>query len=332
MIIAINQYLTQMIQETLLQQLKAALPPHTSLIDAVAQVLDISYDAAHRRTSMKSKLSIAESVALAQHFNLSLDKLFATTAIDYVTVEKTKGITNEDDLKTYFETSHTSLSALLHAQESQLIYSAKDIPIFYALTGDMMTRFKLYVWLKLLDINFGSRSFSQYTPQLDVLTAAKNLGKLYHDLECIEIWDLTTINSTLKQVHFYFQAGQLSREDALSLCDSLKHLINQISNKLVENSGYQLYHNELLLMNNNVFIKTPRQQSLFVPFTALSYYLTSDQYTCNQAKSYLDKQLQHSKLLNAVGEKERLTFFNKLYQKIDALEQLITATTLLDFQ
>ena len=71
---------------------------------------------------------------------------------------------------------------------------------------------------------------------------------------------------------------------------------------------------------------------LYVPFTLLSYYKTSDKHTCKEAAIFLEKQLQNSKLLNTSGEKEQNTFFNKLYTKIDALNQLITATQNLDFE
>jgi len=44
-----------------------------------------------------------------------------------------------------------------------------------------------------------------------------------------------------------------------------------------------MYYNELLLMNNTVMVKTPTVKSLYIPFTILSYYKTSDIYTCSQA-------------------------------------------------
>ena len=110
-------------------------------------------------------------------------------------------------------------------------------------------------------------------------------------------------------------------------------MITKISNRVEKHTErYKLYYNELVLMNNNVLVSTPNQQSLYVPFSILSYYLTSDTLTCKQAERYLDQQLQHSKLLNASGEKEKRTFFNKINSKIDALKQLIEATQVLDFE
>ena len=322
-----------MFQQALLKHIKEELPENTSLNDAIATVLEISYDAAHRRTSLKSKFSLEESVVLATHFKISLDSLFSITNKQFVTVEKTNQITNELALQKYFVDSYNSLLPLLTQKESRIFYSAKDIPLFYTLKGGRFTDFKIYVWLKLSDKNFKQKSFDNFHPQLSTLQAAKKLGSLYQDLPISEIWDITSVNSMLKQLHFYYLAGQISSETSLELCDLLKEMIVEISKKVTpENDRYRFYYDELLLMNNNVLVTTSQMQSLYVQFSLLSYYLTNDKQTCYQAKEYFEKQLQNSKLLNTSGEKERNTFFNRMLQKVDALYKLIEARTVLDFE
>ncbi len=322
-----------MIQQAFLEEIRKVLPEKASLNDAIALVLDISYDAAHRRTSLKSKFSLEESVLLSKHFNISLDSLYGMTENEFVSVEKTKKIINEEGLKNYFETSYASLVPLLDKKEAMIYYSAKDIPIFYTLFDDRLSHFKMYVWLKLLDKKYRDRSFENFQPKLSTKQSAKKLGELYQDLSTIEIWDTTTINSTLKQIHFYYKAGQLTSETATELCIMLKELLNSISIKVISRKHqFRLYYNELLLMNNNVLITLKDKQSLFVPFSMLSYYSTSDQRTCSQAMEYFDKQLKHSKLLNTSGEKEQNSFYNKMIGKVNTLQQLIQAESSLSFE
>lgn len=322
-----------MFQLQFLRKLKSQLSKNTSLIDAVATTLDISYDAAHRRTSLKSKLSLDESITLAKAFNIALDDLYQTTEQSFLSVERTKYIHNEMELEHYFINSYNSLLPLLGQKECSILYSAKDIPLFYTIGDDILSKFKIYVWLKLLDPSFTSKTFDSFSPKVNTIQSAKKLKHLYHDLNTIEIWDITTINSTLKQIHFYNQAGQISNTIAIQLCAELKQLIQHISSKIdSDTNSYKLYYNELLLMNNNVLVTTPSMQSLYVPFSILSYYQTSDSITCKQAEKYLNQQLQHSKLLNTSGEKEKRLFFNKIKTKIDALQQLIEATQALDFE
>ncbi|WP_353779870.1 hypothetical protein [Winogradskyella sp. 3972H.M.0a.05] len=322
-----------MLQSTFLDNLQKELPDGHSLNEAIATALDISYDAAHRRTSLKSKFSLEEGILLSKYFNLSLDKLFETTSENYISVEKTKMVVDEESLKDYFLASYNSLKGLVQQKDSSVIYSAKDLPLFYTIGDDILSRFKMYVWLKLLDSGFDTLSFEQYAPKTTTIEASKALQKLYSDLNIVEIWDITTINSTLKQINFYFQAGLMNSDSALKICGNLKSLVHSVSKKVKSNrDNYQLYYNELLLMNNNVLIKTSTQKSLFVPFTVLSYYQTQDKLTCTQAESFLNKQLQSSKLLNTAGEKEQRTFFNKIILKISALSQLIEASQTLDFE
>ena len=320
-------------QKQFIDQIRKELPQGKSLNDSIATILDISYDAAHRRTSLKSKFSLEESLTLAKHFNISLDALFGTTEEEYVAVQKTQQISNEQELQAYFENSYRSLLPLLDQKDGVIYYSAKDIPLFYNIGNDRLSHFKMYVWLKLLDKTYRDKNFDSFSPQVSTLQSAQKLGELYQNLPTIEIWDTTTINSTLKQIHFYYKAGQLTSKTALELCLLLKDLLNEISKKVISRKyQFKLYYNELLLMNNNVLILTKHQKSLFVPFNMLSYYTTSDQRTCNQAQKYFEKQLKHSKLLNTSGEKEQNTFYNKMMAKVDALYQLIQAENVLDFE
>lgn len=52
-------------QEVLLRQIRKKIG-NKSLNDEIANILNISYDAAHRRTSMKAKFSFEEAIELAK--------------------------------------------------------------------------------------------------------------------------------------------------------------------------------------------------------------------------------------------------------------------------
>ncbi len=320
-------------QEELLKSIVRVLPKNTSLNQAIATALGISYDAAHRRTSNKSKFSLDESVQLANAFQISLDSLRAEAQQDMIPVQKTTQIESCEDLEMYFKNSAESVRKLATVKEAKLFYSAKDIPIFYVLDGDLLTRFKIYVWLRLLSPAEENIPFNSYKIPLSTIETAKELGLLYAKIPKTEIWDPTTFNSTLKQIHFYFQAGQLDSSTAIELCTLLSNLLDRLCLRVqASNKDFLLYHNELLLMNNTVLIHTPHSKAFYVPFTFLSYFLATDTKTCDQAYEYISKQLSHSKLLNTSGEKECNLFFKKLRQKVSALKKLIEATEILEFE
>ena len=308
------------------------LPQSESLNDAIAKALNISYDAAHRRTSGKSKLSLEEGMRLAAHFDFSLDAL-QQEAGSKIAVEKTSIISTAFDLENYFRQSAISVGELTQLEDVMMYYSAKDIPIFYLLEGNILTRFKIYVWLRLLSHDSENVAFDNFNLPLSTLEAAKALGKLYEPISKTEIWDTTTFNSTLKQIHFYFEAGLLNAETARLLCDELKDLLEKVKIASVSHEkDFELYHNELLLMNNTVLMTSKHRNAFYVPFTFLSYFLATDPLTCKQADSYVQRQLGKSVLINSAGERARNIFFDKIEKRIMALKQLISAAEVLDFE
>ncbi|PRP66839.1 helix-turn-helix domain-containing protein [Nonlabens agnitus] len=309
------------------------IPKGSSLNEEIATVLGISYDAAHRRISGKSKLSLDEALQLSAHYGLSLDALQENAAQNIVAVHKTQSISSVNDLQQYFETSTQYIQQIAATGDSRLFYAAKDIPLFHFMDGSALCRFKIYVWMRLLSTEFDHTPFDKFHLSIDLSNAIKNLGKLYDQIPKAEIWDTTTFNSTLKQIQFYLDAELMNADKALQLCDELEHVLQESKSKVTSlNNDYQLYHNELLLMNNTVLIKNKHQMGFFIPFTFLSYLLATDINTCQQAEAYLNKQLSHSRLINTAGERSRNIFFSKISKKIDSLKALITARNVLDFE
>jgi plasmid maintenance system antidote protein VapI len=317
----------------LFDQIRMMLPTSRSLNEAIADVLDISYDAAHRRTSGKSKLSLEEALKLSAYYGLSLDALQENKVQSVIAVKKTMTISSLDDLEEYFKNSVETIQSIIAAGEAHMYYSAKDIPLFHFMDGGLLCRFKIYVWLRLLTTQYEQQSFEKFYLPMGILKVIDSLGTLYKQITKTEIWDATTFNSSLKQIQFYVEAGLLKPETANELCDELRTLLETTNSSIASTTNeLQLYHNEFLLMNNTVFIKSSSHTGLIIPFTFLSYVLATDVDTCQQAEDYLTKQLSLSRLMNTAGERSRNIFFGKIQRKIDSLKQLINAQEILDFE
>jgi hypothetical protein len=303
-------------QEKLLKAIRQNLEKSASLIDEIAAVLNISYDASHRRVSQKSKFSIEEAIILCRHYSLSMDVLFADGS--KVIVEKTSEIRNMEDMEAYFRHSADNLSSFLNVPDAKMYYSAKDIPLFYTIGGTLLSKFKLYVWLNLLSGTQNQGTFENFTIGHSLLEHSQKLRAVYENVEVNEVWNDTTINSSLQQIYYFFQSGLLSLANAMHLCTDLKAILQTAEDRCCkEGSRFNLYYNELLILNNNVLLSSPQQQSLFVPYTMLGYFITSDAATCGNALDFFKHQAKNSKSLNQSGTRDRKLFFNKAIQKID---------------
>jgi hypothetical protein len=303
-------------QEQLLKEIRKQLLPSSSLNDEIAVVLNISYDAAHRRVSGKSKFSIEETILLCHHYSISMDALFRSE--NKVMVEKTKEVKSFDDMVSYFEQSSNYLKQYIDSENATLFYSAKDIPLFYTIGGTLLSKFKLYVWLNLLIGTENQEAFEKFQLTKPFQEYTEILKTVYENSNVSEIWNDTTINSTLQQIFYFYESGLLTLQNATLLYEEMKQLLRLIEQKCSKNnSKFHLYYNELLILNNNVLVSNTNKKSLFIPYTLLGYFITEDKSTCQNASDYYLHQIMNSKSLNLSGTRDRKLFFNKANQKID---------------
>lgn len=303
-------------QEVLINQIRKQLSEKDSLNDVIASVLNISYDAAHRRVSGKSKFSIDEAVQLASHFNISLDGLFFQK--DKIIVEKTLEINNLSDMLQYFKNSAQTIEKLSQEPGTILYYSAKDIPLFYFMEGTIMSKFKAFVWLKLLNSEFKDLHFENFVIDEAFLDTMQKLQTSYYKVDTKEIWNDTTINSSLQQILYFYESDQLTFNTAKALFSDLRRILNNIKKKTNSpNSKFQLYYNELILLNNNLLFQSKNQLTMFVPYTLLGYFVTNNKPSCNNVQQWFEQQIVNSKPLNSSGIKEQNQFFSKANRKID---------------
>lgn len=303
-------------QESFLKAIRSKVSKSISLIDEVASVLEISYDASHRRISEKSKFSIDETIKLADHFNISLDNLFSKK--EKVIVEKTIEIETLKDMLQYFKTSSEQIELLTKNPKTTLFYSAKDIPLFYFMDGTILSKFKAFVWLNLLNTDQKKVAFENFVIEESFTEYMQKLKNVYDNAIVNEVWNDTTINSSLQQILYFYEAGLLNLKNANALCKDLKRIINSIQEKGNRpNSNFTIYYNELILLNNNMLIETEEKLTMFVPYTLLGYFITDNIDSCKNVHQFFKQQIINSKALGTSGIKEQNLFYNRAIRKID---------------
>lgn len=300
-------------QDLLLQDIRRQAKP-ASINDEIASVLNISYDAAHRRVSGKSRFSIDETAALAAHYNLSLDTLFLGNK--KVIVEKTIEISTLEDMLHYFAQSAERLRRLTDYPDAALYYFAKDIPIFYFMDATILSKFKAFAWLNMLNPNLPRTTFENFVVTESFLEHTQKFKKVYDSIDVREIWSDNTISSTLQQVIYFYDAGLLGYKSAKAIFNDMKRIIGVLSEKC-DNPKFSLYHNELLLLNNDVLVEGNGKQTLFVPYTLLGYFVTDNDESCRNVAAFFDQQVRNSVALSHAGIRERNRFFNNASRKID---------------
>ncbi len=315
--------------------IRSHIPKERSLIEEISGILNLSYDAAYRRVNNKTGLSLEEAIILAKHYKISLNKLYEVGEQNTLLTEKSPRILDIAGLENYFKKSLENLAPLTKMKSASIIYSAKDIPLFYTLTDSYITRYKMYVWLKFLneDGTMAKTTFTDFIKKIpkSLLDSAFTLGETYNYIDITEFWNDNTIHGTLQQIFYYFETGLLDKKNALFICEDLKNIVSHVEQQTIEqtiiksknNATYRLYKSDLLTMSNTIMVKTQYKKVFFTPFTVLTYLKVQHQPTCNELEFFFKKQMKNSKLLVNAGEKDRAQFFNKMQQKIDIVIERI---------
>ncbi|HBV14121.1 XRE family transcriptional regulator [Chryseobacterium carnipullorum] len=306
-----------MYQELLLKEIRKKIGDK-SLNDEIANILNISYDASHRRTSLKAKFSFEEGLELARYYQISLDQLI--TSDQQLLVRKTSVVNETEDLQSFFQNNLSIFENLPLSDEMTIYYSAKDIPFFYTLSDTLLSRFKIYVWMNLLNAKQVFIPFLQFSPP-HFESNTQELKKKYEAQNIVELWNDRTISSILQQILFYYETGLLQKNEAEIILKELKELIEYIEQKTENNPKFQLYENELMHLSNDIFFHHPQQSLFALPANMFGYILINDAKTCIETRNYFEHQIKNSKSLNTSGNRDRKIFFNKMYQQIEHLKQ-----------
>lgn len=303
----------------------------------VADELNISRGAAYRRIRSETHLSLDEAMRLADVFGLALQTLFEghnQTAV----FDKGPFIQTLEDYQTYMENSLKQLELIAQVPEHQLIYQAKDIPIYYQFGFPAMGAFKIFVWLYsvygIREVN-GAPLTLENIPE-SLLALARRQGRVFAQINSVEIWNDTTVLSIIKQLEYFYEAGLLAdKELAMKVIDEFQEMMCLIAcqveeglkgqphqNESFTQATYRMYYHEILIMDNHILALLPPDKCFyFIPYAGVNYLTTTDASITSSMERYLEQQCQKSSLLNEVSEKERNRFFGTIHQRLDRLRK-----------
>lgn len=328
-------------QLLLFQQIKNSMAEHLSLVDEVADVLNISTDSAYRRIRAEKSMTIDELQKLCIHFNISPDKLFSINT-NQVLFNSSEIDHQHFTLEDYFSFVLSNLSKFSHLENVEIISSALDIPVFHFFRLPELAAFKVFFYLKtvLLNPEYANKKFSFRDTLEPALKIGSKIIQTYERVPVIEIWNDESINGFLRQIEYSSDIDIFEDpQDAFVLCDQLDEEIDHI--KLQAERGYlfsdpettsnqndkfKLYSSEVILGDNTILVSTDKFQVTFRLHNFMSILSTTDPAFCKSTENHLRNIISKSTLISAVSERKRIIFFNNMHLKIDKLRTKLKAS------
>lgn len=325
-------------KDKLFEIIRGKLSKNISFIDEIADALDVSYDATYRRIHGKTALSFTEAIKLAKRFKISINSLYHFEKDEDILILKRKNENSIEGVTQFFSQAANSIKMYAQFKSIEMIYAAKDVPIYYLPENSLFKKFKLYVLSQGHKKNGIKTTFKNFIPPMSLVQAAADYQRAYKNVNITEIWNETTINSVLWQIYYFFEARLVDKNEATSLCLELEKLIQLINMQSVkevfegsENKTYALYYNQFMTLNNSSLFKTEKTKIMLMPYAHLSYIRIDDKKTCEESDLFFERQKQLSKKISGEGEIERDLFFNAMFEKIKQLKQQIDVKSLISF-
>ena len=318
-------------QEFLFQRIKELLPPHASLVDSVASILNVSSDSAYRRIRGETPLVLDEARVLCQYFKLSLDQIlnvkggatmFQNVRIDTKNYKYEKYLT---DLITQVEYA----GSFIH---KEIIYLTKDMAVFHNFYYKPLIAFRYFFWMKSIiqDPGFVDKGFEFSILSEEAEKLSQKLVVAYNKVPSTEIWNTECINSTISQIEFYKESGLFtSSKDIKTVYDALEetiiHLKNEVEygtkfmpgeNPESKKSNFKFFYNRIILGDNTIMVVTDRVKTFFIVYDVLNYITTQDEGFCNPCYDDLHRMMKKATQISQTSEKQRNIFFGILLNKI----------------
>lgn len=325
-------------QTILMQRLKEALPPNLSLVDELADLLKVSNDSAYRRMRGETALSIEDIAAICKHFKLSFDAFLNSNDNGLVTFSYHQLGSHVNSYKEYLLNISSDLDKMLKFEDRQIIYAAEDIPVFHHFCLPELAAFKIFYWNKsiLNSKGYEELRFDKNLVNDELVEIAQGVLDRYNKIPSIEIWSDDTINSTVKQIEFYWDAGFFSnKEDALLICDQVYQMLERIKKQAelnvkldrnslpMSDSHYALYHSDVMIGNNCILVNMGGTKATYLSYHTFNVMLTTNANYSNETDLWLKNLIRKSNLISGVAEKQRYQYFKRVEGVIKKLRDKI---------
>ena len=319
------------IQVAFFQHIKTLLPEHIALVDAIADILNISNDSAYRRIRGEKPISLEEMQMLAAHYKISLDQFMHLQSDSFIFSGRLTNPTSSA-FDEWLASIYQNFSFLNTFKNRHLYFLTKDIPFTTHFQIPELASFKYFFWKKSILQNEAMRGikFDINDMSKETFELGRKVVEEYNKTPGTEVWNLESINSTIRQIEYYREAKLFnSPSDVFLLYEKVEELINhlekqaEIGKKFMigqqpasDAGDYNLLHNDLILGDNSFLAVVDGLKISFISHSVINYISTRDERFCTYRLNSMQNLISKSTQISKVGEKERSRFFNRFYDKI----------------
>ncbi len=319
------------------QQIKSLLPPHLSVADEIAKVLDISTDSAYRRIRGEKPISFEDIQKLSAVYKVSVDQFLQIQTNGFIFTGNL-GYSSTGFVERYLNDMLQQFEFMRSFDNKHIYFLPNDIPPFAYFQFPELAAFTFFFYKKSL-LHFdemNDQKFSVKNIDKEHAKLGKKVQAAFNHIPSTEIWGVDTINSMLRHISFYRDTNVFeSKEDILCLYDKLEELMTHLEKQaelgLKFNYGelpdkdpapYRMFHNDLISGDNCVLAQVGANKLTYINHNLINFMFTRNEDFNKYTFETFENAIRKSTQISITGEKARARFFNRLHKKIQAHKEV----------
>ena len=295
------------------------------LTEKIAEILDISFDSAYRRASNKVEFTVSEVEKIALHYKFSIDEVLFLSSKNNVLFSTPDTVKDDKSFITFLQATNQMIFDYVNKPNTTIYYAAKDIPFYYTVGQNYLSKLKTYIWLYSTNQKYNTNkiAFSDFTISPEIKKETMRISFLNETINSVEIWNTTTIDSVLNAIEYLNKVKLITTNEIQFVVSELKELLNNIkqnasNGKKEYGKKIEFYHNSLYLLNNSILLKSDDSTTGIIQYNLIEYLNTNNYKICSQLNDYFNYQIHFSKNLTKSNDDDRNNFFDLLTKKIDS--------------
>lgn len=328
------------IQTGFLEQIRQALPHSISFADELAEVLNVSRDSAYRRIRGETVLSLDETKILCDHYKVSLDEILSP-ATERVSFQVRSLNLESFSLEKWLRSILANLEMVnsFHDNDKEIVFDAKDLPIFYYFQFPRLAAFKLYFWGRFFsqEKKFNSGNYNKDIVGNELTALGEKIWESYCNIPSTEIIRPEMLTVTLHQIEYLSECELFDdKDEGRILCNDCSELVNRLKGQAqlglkkiapdatMTGVKFNLYHNDLLHGDNTILFKISEKRIAFVTSNTFNIMTTTNPQFCRLTEDHMNNLIRKSIQISSTGEKARSRFFKKVEEGVQLMREKVS--------
>ncbi|MEZ5014473.1 MAG: hypothetical protein R2794_09295 [Chitinophagales bacterium] len=326
-------------QLSFIQRLKDSRPPGIQLAEELSEVLQLSMDSVYRRMRGETAMSIDEAIRICNHYKIPIahftEEIPGLVNFKYQVTDNTR---NAFSKHIHMLLEHSD--NMLQYADRKIYYAAIDAPLFLQFGLPALAAFKLHYWMyTILGVAGAGSYYNQQDIDRELITLAGKIYDTYLEIPSYEVWPSNILDTTLKQLQFYWDSGYFKKAgDCLEILQDL-HILMQTTRMMTERNhklaygdktaaryaDFHLYQSDTLLGNNTVVTHADEKDAVFISHMTFNVMFSSNAIYAAETMHWMQRLIGRSTLISGTGEKNRMLLFRELEAGISKMEKQLRA-------